>query len=380
MKIYDYGDINKLYVIGDIHGEFHTLFNKIKKRLSYDKNEFVDEIHPLVKKEIEEREAHNELRPFNMDNRINIRKILEESNNLNNSVIIVCGDCGFGFNKHQYYIDNLAKANELFSKTNTHIIFVRGNHDDPSYFESDLIGYSNLKCVPDYSVVITKEYKTLCVGGAISVDRIWRKQQEHRINRFSTSSNKRLYWENENVIFNENLINELKELKLDINSVVTHSAPSFTFPFNKPTSLDWFKVDDKLKKDLETERNILDNIFSMLKSEFKIEFWAYGHFHLQWDGIIEGIPFLANADDFFFKSPKETSNRLFEMEKMKEMKKAKRVRIHNPNEEVIPNIPNNEILINLHEMYGNVINVDEQEAHELPIEDYNNLLNEENPF
>ena len=35
MKIYDYSNIKKLYVIGDIHGDFEPFFNVIKKYYVY---------------------------------------------------------------------------------------------------------------------------------------------------------------------------------------------------------------------------------------------------------------------------------------------------------------------------------------------------------
>ena len=44
MKIYDYNHIKKLYVIGDVHGEFKELFNYIKVNgLSYNKESFKEE-------------------------------------------------------------------------------------------------------------------------------------------------------------------------------------------------------------------------------------------------------------------------------------------------------------------------------------------------
>ena len=58
MKIYDYNIIRKLYVIGDVHGEFKELFNYIKVNgLSYNKESFKEELHPL---EIQEQEENQD--------------------------------------------------------------------------------------------------------------------------------------------------------------------------------------------------------------------------------------------------------------------------------------------------------------------------------
>lgn len=290
MKIYDYNHIKKLYVIGDVHGEFKELFNYIKVNgLSYNKESFKEELHPLEVQEQEERQEEecNIFNPFGSRHRM-------KSTAYNDSVIIVCGDCGFGFNKAQYYFDLLGKANELFSTTNTHLLFVRGNHDDPSYFDGETINLSNIKAIPDYSIVITSKYNTLCVGGAISVDRIWRKQQEVRLNKYSSSKSKRLYWDDEAPILNENLIEELKDNNITINSVVTHTSPSFVYPIQKESSLGWLKIDKNLNEDIKKERDIMDKLYNLLlTNNIKINFWAYGHFHNNFEEYKDGTAFVA---------------------------------------------------------------------------------------
>ena len=158
-------EINKksIFVCGDIHSEFDTFFNKIKRGLKIKKLKDVKEdVHPLVE---EERNAKStESYPFGFGYDSPFSKCREYGcENYSDSLIVVCGDCGFGFNKAQYYFDLLGKANELFATTNTHLLFVRGNHDDPSYFDGETINLSNIKAIPDYSIVITSKYNTLCV-------------------------------------------------------------------------------------------------------------------------------------------------------------------------------------------------------------------------
>ena len=246
MKLYDYSNIEKLFTVGDIHGEFSTFFRVIKNNLKYNKDEYKEDVHPLIKAEQEEIERQNArfrdvLYNFGDDDGmprpISPKRNYNRNGLYNNSVIIVAGDCGFGFSKLEYYNDILTKANELFFNTNTHIIFVRGNHDDPKYFNEELINFSNIKTVQDYSVIKTMFLTTLCIGGAVSVDRLWRKQQEIRLNRYSKSKRHRLYWEGEECFLNENIIQELDDNNIKIDSVVTHTCPSFCLPIFKAFNL-----------------------------------------------------------------------------------------------------------------------------------------------
>lgn len=58
---------------------------------------------------------------------------------MTDTVLIVAGDCGFGFDKPGYY-DNIFKRNSSkLSKTNNWVVMVRGNHDDPAYFREERI-------------------------------------------------------------------------------------------------------------------------------------------------------------------------------------------------------------------------------------------------
>lgn len=299
MNIYDYSNIKQLFVVGDIHGEFNNFFNIIRRNLNMIKN--TDEREEFI------------IKVQNNKGRIYY----------NDSVIIVCGDCGFGFNKQQYYFDIFNKINSILADSNTHIIFVRGNHDDPSYFNDEIINMSNIKSVPDYSVIKTFGNNTLCVGGAISVDRLWRKQQEIRLNKYSKNK-KLLYWEDENVIINENILSELKENNIQLTNVVTHTCPSFAFPYEKDTAISWFKFDKDLRTDIDNERKMMDWLFSTLTSEHNIKTWSYGHFHLMSEEMKNGVLFIANDDSISIKNPLTLYNSIKEYEEENKKKKKRR--------------------------------------------------------
>ena len=88
---------------------------------------------------------------------------------MTDTVIIVAGDCGFGFEQQGYY-ENVYNHNRgRLSKSNNWVLFIRGNHDNPAYFNDYPIKHRRWMTAPDYSVVRACGHEILCVGGAISV-------------------------------------------------------------------------------------------------------------------------------------------------------------------------------------------------------------------
>ena len=100
---------------------------------------------------------------------------LMKKTNFKDTAYIVCGDIGFGFNKKEYYSKIFNKLSKTASKLNCEFIFIRGNHDDKKYFDKRLINRKCFKTIPDYSVIQTPNHNILCIGGAISIDRTYRK-------------------------------------------------------------------------------------------------------------------------------------------------------------------------------------------------------------
>ena len=73
---------------------------------------------------------------------------------IENSIIIVAGDCGFGFEKKQYYIDVYNSFKKYLIEKNVTVLFIRGNHDDPDYFNNEIINFDIVFFVehPDYMI------------------------------------------------------------------------------------------------------------------------------------------------------------------------------------------------------------------------------------
>lgn len=187
-----------------------------------------------------------------------------------NSDFILAGDVGLGLHTNNVYVDWMSQWNDELKKDDNTIYLLRGNHDDPSFWNDNKISFSNIILIKDYDVLRLKNKNILCVGGAISVDRKYRKEGH-------------TYWKEEEFVLNEDILNGLK----DINIVVTHSAPEFAFPrgYDTPFLKSFYYGDPELRTDLMVERSEISRMYNVLitKSLFKqnneIYAWYYGHFH-----------------------------------------------------------------------------------------------------
>lgn len=206
---------------------------------------------------------------------------------MTDTLLIIAGDCGFGFEKPGYYDIIFSHNSSRLSKANNWVVMVRGNHDDPAYFNEERISHERFRTIPDYSIIQVCEHNILCIGGAISIDRYDRQKYDNR-NRISKVAS---YWPNEIPVYNEPLLNEIsKEFKIDM--VITHTAPSFCELISKDGIANWAEWDDKLLADIDDERQTIDKIFNHLKADgHPVSHWYYGHFHRSWTAEIEGILF-----------------------------------------------------------------------------------------
>lgn len=222
-------DINDVYVAGDCHGKFTLLLYKIKE------------------------------------------------SKMANSAIILAGDVGIGFEKPEYYKHIYNKMKKVLKLQNIHIYMLRGNHDDPDYFDGEKINFSNFIAIPDYSVISFIDSdkikrNILCIGGATSIDRMWRKTQKWALKG---------YWENEFPVYCPEKLNKIKEDNISIQAVVTHTSPDFA-PLEDKNGISGYLDNDKdLLSDIIEERNVLTRIYNHVVNQdnHPIETWVYGHFH-----------------------------------------------------------------------------------------------------
>lgn len=192
---------------------------------------------------------------------------LIDKNKIENCNIISVGDLGIGFKSKKEYEYSLSeKLNKEFKEKNINFYGIRGNHDNPSYFEGgDRICFENFELVEDYTVIKYKDKSIQFIGGAVSIDRTGRREGVS-------------YWAGEGLKYDKN-----KLQKVDI--LVTHTAPSWCFPqqFNEMV-YGWAREDAYLLEDLTNERAVMDEIFKVCKPSLHL----YGHFHISCTERING--------------------------------------------------------------------------------------------
>jgi UDP-2,3-diacylglucosamine pyrophosphatase LpxH len=202
-----------------------------------------------------------------------------ENKKITDATIIQVGDFGIGFNNDKVDNQLLQELNIFLNQKNTNFFAIRGNHDNPKYFKGNHL-LSNLKLLPDYSVITVDDWNILLVGGAISVDRIPRIKENGYFKDFNID--KQVYWQDEIFTYNDDNKNFINNLK-NIDIVVTHTAPSKCNPDNSlgfNRIVDSFaRTDSDLKNDLIEERKLADVFFSDLLSNNDIRYHFYGHFH-----------------------------------------------------------------------------------------------------
>ncbi len=251
---YTFPEAKSIVISGDIHGDFNLLVNKICVQCQ-----------------------------------------------LRDTLVIVAGDCGFGFERKGYY-ENIVRRNaKRMSDANCWILFVRGNHDNPAYFDGKTFHHKRFMAIPDYSIVQACGHTLLCVGGAISIDRQYRKDawdaNQKKLRRFGSITNDQdplatnYYWPNEAPTFDGERLNQIAQC-FAIDTVITHTAPSFCKLQTKNKLADWAMYDDLLLTDVANERQVMDNIFQRLTDlHAPLSHWYYGHFHQSWHSDIDGVLF-----------------------------------------------------------------------------------------
>lgn len=243
MKVFEYPEAKHVIISGDIHGDFKTLVYKLCVGLKY-----------------------------------------------TDTLLVVAGDCGFGFEKPGYYESVYNQVAGRLRKAKNWIAFIRGNHDNPDYFAEERLHYERWKCVPDYSVIRACGHDILCIGGAVSVDRKVRMKENEQLRQLGHTQTAS-WWADEPPVFRpDDIANIPKDINID--TVVTHTAPSICEPKNKDGLKAWAVYDPALIWDYSKEREAMDKILTCLQqNHHAVERWYYGHFHSSWSETISGVQY-----------------------------------------------------------------------------------------
>lgn len=174
---------------------------------------------------------------------------------IENCCLICVGDLGIGF---QYSEEGERKGiealNSFFAERSILFMSIAGNHDSPSYFDGS-VNLSHFKLLPDYTRIRINGEEFLFVGGAVSIDRLW------RVPNLS-------YWEDEVFVLKPDLAG-----KCDV--LITHSAPYWIGPFDKEGLASWCKKDKTLWDECYKERMEIDELIKLCQPKRAF----IGHFH-----------------------------------------------------------------------------------------------------
>ena len=211
---------------------------------------------------------------------------------MTDTVIIVAGDCGFGFEKPWYYENMYNRCRERLSKANNWLLFVRGNHDNPAYFNLQLVKHRRWMTLPDYSVVKACGHTILCVGGATSIDRTYRMNSKHfHFQKPDEPLAPNVYWSDERPVYDQTKLDAINEICV-IDTVITHTSPSFCELSSHQGLHTWAIRDEDLMDDVKRERKVMDDILGYLYAEnHPLRYWYYGHFHQSWHCEIDGVQY-----------------------------------------------------------------------------------------
>lgn len=221
------------------------------------------------------------------------------SRKLSDCAVVCCGDIGMGFHKRQYYDNMFAEMNRRLADKGVEFYMLRGNHDDPSYFEE---AYDNgiIHLVPDYSVLSTGNGKhVLMVGGATSIDRMDRiafdlkNKHKYLLHHPGVGTVPTTYWPAEGPVYNAISLGEMVKAGITVDMVCTHTCPSFCHPTDKEGLRPFLDRDTSLEIEIDNEREVMDKIYRWLcDNGMRPGTWCYGHYHRHNFEVIDGTRFV----------------------------------------------------------------------------------------
>jgi hypothetical protein len=175
---------------------------------------------------------------------------------LKDCIFIHVGDGGEGFITQELkQLRQFNILNERFKKRNIQYYSIRGNHSNKRWFDGS-ISLSHFKLIQDYTVIKINGETWQFVGGAISVDRVYRKEGHS-------------YWKDEFFIFDPT-----KAVKCDV--LVTHSGPPWIGPNHKGEFVtSFYDRDPTLKDELIVERKLHQDLLDICQPKKHY----CGHFH-----------------------------------------------------------------------------------------------------
>lgn len=182
-----------------------------------------------------------------------------------NADIVVLGDFGVGFDK-KIFADYEETENKII-KNGLMIYALRGNHDDPSWFDGSK-DFPRLKFLKDYELItLGDNIEILPIGGANSVDITYRLSENEKLQ----AKKKACWWEGEDIVRKD-----LKEIPKRVDVVISHEAPLLFEPLPSRVADCPVWQYDKILSSREYLKDIALNVNS--------GYWFYGHHHRSMSG------------------------------------------------------------------------------------------------
>lgn len=198
---------------------------------------------------------------------------LVERYKIKDASVIICGDFGAGFGGKDVLDKTYKKYSKRLEENDITIYALRGNHDNPEYFikpEENGYDYPRLKFLEDHKVYNIEGRRVYTIGGANSVDFIWRQE-------WNSKHKSKIWWEDEDIV--KLPIDKLPTGTVDV--IVSHEAPLAFSPIpSRPEELD----SEQYGKILAS-RTYLNEILENMNTKY----WFYGHYHTSYSGSYNNI-------------------------------------------------------------------------------------------
>ena len=177
------------------------------------------------------------------------RKLLE----LPPGDLYILGDVGFGFDPG--CDKGLYNAFKKLTDNGWEIYLIRGNHDNPVYwYENRNDGNDKVHFLKDNTIVEINGEKFLVVGGAVSIDKMYRKKDKN-------------WWEDEEITLTH--YDFYDKIKDEISGIISHTGPV------PPTINHHVLFSREIAEDVEREYMYI----SFLQKHLSPKKWFHAHFH-----------------------------------------------------------------------------------------------------
>lgn len=186
---------------------------------------------------------------------------------LSNVSLVIAGDFGAGFGSPKALDVLYDSVKDRLEKYNINIYAIRGNHDDPSYFDGNH-DYPRLKLLEDHKIYEIEGKRIYTIGGAHSIDQDWRIEANQLEENYGSS--KRYWWPNEHIV------EKMEGLPSNVDIIISHESPlSF-----KPVTVREIDNNYSLWEKIVKSRKYLDHVLK----EVRTDWWIHGHYHTSTSG------------------------------------------------------------------------------------------------